>query len=417
MTPRDQQGGRHATPAVSLEKALEIVDGTVQPVTDIEAAALRAALDRVLGEDVRALANVPAQTNSAMDGYAFQGADLAPSAATRLALIGTAAAGHPFAGEVGSGQCVRILTGAPIPAGADTVVLQENVTRDGQVVQIDEPPVPGENVRAAGEDIAAGTLALAAGTVLGPAELGVLASLGLPEARVRRRPRVSFFSTGDELREVGSTLADGQIYDSNRYTLHGLLSRLDVEHVDLGVVPDDPGALAEALRGAAADADLVVTTGGVSVGDADHVKATLAELGEVLFRAVHMKPGRPAAFGRIGDTPYFGLPGNPVSVMATFHQLVRPAVLRLRGEPAQPPLTVTARCASEIRTRAGRCEFQRGVLRESSDGGREVAVTGPQGSGILSSMTEANCFIVIPAAREHVAAGSEVLVQPFVAFT
>ncbi|MEJ2255905.1 MAG: molybdopterin molybdotransferase MoeA [Woeseiaceae bacterium] len=406
----------HAGPALPLADALSRILAEVRPVSGAEMLPVRDALGRVLFADIRSSIDVPSHTNSAMDGYALDGGELAAGEEVRLAVIGTAAAGQPFEGEVARGQCVRIMTGATIPPGTDSVVMQENVTRDGDTAIIRGRQKPGQHVRQAGEDIAAGTVALHAGTRLMPAELGLLASLGIGEVSVRRSPRVAFFSTGDELRGVGETLGPGQIYDSNRYTIHGMLTRLGVATCDMGVVRDERKAVEDAFMEAARQADVVITSGGVSVGDADYVTQTLERMGSVGFWKVAMKPGRPLAFGHIEDALFFGLPGNPVSVMATFYQLVQPALQVLSGlaEPV-PPVTVTALAAAPLRKKPGRREFQRGVLVRDEDG-RLLVHSGSQGSGILSSMSNANCFIVLPEDAGHVAAGDEVTVQPFAAF-
>ena len=407
----------HAGPALKLEDALARILEDVRPVEGIETLAVRSALGRVLAGDVVSTIDVPAHTNSAMDGYAFAGGDLEADGETRLAVIGVAAAGKPFAAEVAAGQCVRILTGALMPDGTDSVVMQENVEREGDIAILATGQKVGQHVRQAGEDIGAGEVALRASTQLSPAELGILASLGVSEVSVRRRPRVAFFSTGDELRHVGEPLEKGQIYDSNRYTIHGMLTRLGVEAIDMGVVRDERDAVAQAFSDAAAVADAIITSGGVSVGDADYVTETLTRSGSVGFWRVAMKPGRPFAFGRIGDALFFGLPGNPVSVMATFYQLVRPALQSLAGLPdPAPPLTVTAVCQESLRTKPGRREFQRGLLSREPDGRLVVRRTGTQGSGVLSSMSAANCFIVLAEDAGPVAAGDEVTVQPFAAF-
>jgi molybdopterin molybdotransferase len=304
-----------------------------------------------------------------------------------------------------------------MPAGADTVVMQENVTRDGDTALVGAGQKPGQHVRQAGEDIAAGSVALRAGTLLLPAQIGILASVGIGEVSVRRRPRVAFFSTGDELRSVGEPLGEGLIYDSNRYTLYGMLTRLGMEVLDMGIVRDERDAVAEAFTRAAAAADAIVTSGGVSVGDADYVTETLEKSGTVGFWKVAIKPGRPLAFGRIGEALFFGLPGNPNSVMATFYQLVQPALQALAGMPEpSPPLTMPAVSASALRKKPGRTEFQRGVLSRGGDGRLVVHKTGHQGSGVLSSMAAANCFIVLPEDAGPVSAGDEVMVQPFAAF-
>ena len=407
----------HAGPALKVADALARILAEVRPVAGTETLAVRSALGRVLAADVVSRIDVPSHTNSAMDGYALMGTDLPADGETRLAVIGTSAAGRPYAGEVAAGQCVRIMTGAPMPAGTDTVVMQENVTRDGDTAVVGAGQRAGQHVRQAGEDIAAGSVALSAGTHLLPAQIGILASLGVGEVAVRRRPRVAFFSTGDELRSVGEPLGEGQIYDSNRYTIFGMLTRLGVELLDMGVVRDDRDEVERAFTSAAAGADAIVTSGGVSVGDADYVAEMLERAGTVGFWKVAMKPGRPLAFGRIGDALFFGLPGNPNSVMATFYQLVQPALQALAGmrDPA-PPLTVPAISASSLRKKPGRREFQRGVLSRSDDGRLIVRKTGHQGSGVLSSMAAANCFIVLPEDAGPVSEGDEVTVQPFAAF-
>jgi molybdopterin molybdotransferase len=407
----------HDAPALKLEEALARILADVKPVNGFETVTVRDALGRVLAEDVVSEIDVPAHTNSAMDGYALRGADLQADAETRLDVIGVAAAGRPFGGAVGEGQCVRILTGAPLPEGADTVVMQERVTREDDAAIVGTGQKPGQHVRQAGEDIARGAMALAAGAVLMPAALGMLASVGVGEVSVRRRVRVAFFSTGDELQRVGEPLGVGQIYDSNGYTIHGMLTRAGVEVIDMGLVRDDPSAIENALADAAARADAIVTSGGVSVGDADYVKDTLDKTGSVGFWRVAMKPGRPLAFGRIGDALFFGLPGNPVSAMVTYYQLVQPALTALAGKPDPgPPMTVTAISSEQLRKKPGRREFQRGVLTRDSDGRLVVGRAGHQGSGVLSSMNAANCFIVLPEEGGPVAEGDEVTVQPFAAF-
>ncbi|HSN72125.1 MAG TPA: gephyrin-like molybdotransferase Glp [Steroidobacteraceae bacterium] len=397
-----------------LPQARERILAGIRPVAGIETVGLRSALGRVLCRDVRSTIDVPAHTNSAMDGYALAGEHLPHDGETNYAVVGTAWAGRPFAGTVGAGECVRIMTGAPLPAGTDTVVMQEHVRVEGERVAMTAGHRPGQHVRPAGEDIRAGDVALAAGTLLHPAHLGLLASLGLPEIPVYRRPRVAFFSTGDELRSIGETLALGQIYDSNRYTLHGMLTRAGVEAFDMGVVRDRRDDTERAFQEAAACADAIVTSGGVSVGEADFVTETLAKLGSVDFWKVAMKPGKPIAFGRIGPAWFFGLPGNPVSVMATFYQLVRPALHALMGiTRPDPPILVKATCQSKLRKKPGRLEFQRGVLEIDAGGAYRVSSVGHQGAGVLQSMTQANCFIVLPSELDTVMPGTEVEVQPF----
>lgn len=374
--------------------------------------ALRDALGQVLHEDVISPLSVPPHANSAMDGYALRGEDL-KNDATSLRLIGSAFAGRPFAKSVNTGECVRIMTGAMMPEGCDTVIMQEQAEVSNDCIILHGDHHSGENVRLAGEDIQTGAVVLSAGHRIIPADLGLLASLGLAELKVRRRIRVAFFSTGDELKSLGESLNPGDIYDSNRYTLFGMLKRLNAEIIDMGVVTDSPDALRQALLQASKEADVVITSGGVSVGEADYVKQLLDELGQVNFWKIAMKPGRPLAYGKIADTPFFGLPGNPVSVMVTFYQFVQPALHKLAGANYQPPLLLQAVAAENIRKRPGRFEFQRGLLRSNSANQLEVTMTGEQGSGILHSMSRANCFILLEEDCDGVAAGQSVTVQPF----
>ena len=408
-------GDGHAIQALSVEAARQRLIAEVTPVSVSESVALRSALGRVLAEDIHSPIDVPAHTNSAMDGYALRADDIPKLGAVSLRVIGSALAGAPFNGRVNPGECLRIMTGAPLPAGADTVVMQEQVQRQGEYAQIGAGHPRGDNVRAAGEDLAKGQLAIAAGRCIQPADLGLLASLGRAEVRVTRRLRVAFFSTGDELRSVGEALTEGQIYDSNRYTLYGMLVRLGVEIIDMGVVRDDPAALRRAFIEAADAADALITSGGVSVGEADYVKETLDALGEIRFWRIAMKPGAPLAFGRVRDAAFFGLPGNPVSVMVTFYQFVEPALRRMMGQSDPHPAAASfkLRCVSRLHKRAGRTEFQRGILERDATGEWVVRATGQQGSGILRSMSTANCFVILPQDSETVEPGSLVDVQPF----
>lgn len=417
MTSKTKAGCGHDAPAMPVADALARVLDTVTPLTESETLPIREALGRVLATDVRSRIDVPGHDNSAMDGYALNSRELVAGDPLTLSIVGTSFAGNPFTGHVGAGECIRIMTGAVMPAGADTVVMQEHVRQRNDTIEIEKRPAGGDNVRAAGEDIAAGSIALTAGAVLEPAHIGLLASIGNPEVEVLRRPRVAFFSTGDELCEVGSETTPGQIYDSNRYTLFGMLERLGVEIHDLGVVRDVREDLHAAFRNAAASADVVVTTGGVSVGDADLVGDLFEELGHMEFWSVAMKPGRPTVFGTLENALFFGLPGNPVSVMATFYQLAQPGILKLSGRnPAAGQLLVSATCRSRIRTRRGRTEFLRGILSRDESGEYVVDKTGHQGSGILSSMASANCFIVVREDQDDLEAGSSVQVQPFETF-
>jgi molybdopterin molybdotransferase len=407
--------------ALSVEQARAFIRSQLTPVGTRERVALRSALGRVLASDVIAPFNVPAHDNSAMDGYALRHADLAGSGETRLRVIGTALAGKVFAGAVGAGECVRIMTGALPPAGCDTVVIQEVVELDGDRLIVPAGQRAGQNIRRAGEDLAVGKPALAAGRLIRPAELGLMASLGCAEVSVYRRLRVAFFSTGDELCSIGTPLAGGEVYDSNRYTIFGMLTRLGCEILDLGVVRDDPATLEAAFRDAAAAADVVITSGGVSVGEADFVKPLMAQLGEVLFWKIAMKPGRPMAFGRLGSRGggdghaawLFGLPGNPVAVMAAFYQFVRDALQLLMGaDPVRGVPLLPAVSSVAMKKAPGRTEFQRGILGHA-DGLWSVRPAGAQGSGVLRSMSDANCFIVLEHERGSVAVGDTVQVQLF----
>jgi molybdopterin molybdotransferase len=410
----DNCGGDHATNALSVSQAQKFILENCEAVTGTESLALRSALERVLAEDVLSPGDVPAHTNSAMDGYAYRFSDLSRNSSNKIKLIGTTLAGHPFNTKVQPGECVRVMTGSPIPEGTDTVVMQENVEVAGDMVQIKKKPAAGENVRLAGEDLKKGSVVLQTGTRIRPPSLGLLASVGRAEATVYRRPRVAFFSTGDELRSVGQALEPGQIYDSNRYTLYGMLQRIGVEILDMGVVRDDRAAIEKAFADASENADVVITSGGVSVGDADFVKETLQKLGEVGFWQIAMKPGRPLAFGRINDALFFGLPGNPVSVMVTFYQFVAPALHRLMGENdvhAVPFIRVPS--ITPLHKRPGRTEYQRAILEPDNNGGLVVRSTGSQGSGVLHSMNQANCFIVLDRDSGNVESGTWVNVQPF----
>ncbi|AGA34430.1 Molybdopterin biosynthesis protein MoeA [Thioalkalivibrio nitratireducens DSM 14787] len=396
--------------ALTVEQALERILATTERVTGSEAVALPDALDRILAEPVAARIDVPPARNAAMDGYALAAAD--GDAGSRLRIAGISAAGHPWDGALGAGECIRILTGAVVPDSADTVVMQEHVTVDGDHITLATDARRGANVRNPGEDTRAGTVILDTGRRLTPADIGLLASQGIGEVPVVRRPRVAFFTTGDELAPIGQPLKPGQIHDSNRHTLRALLSRYPVVFEDLGVIADTEEAVRSALTRAGESADLILTTGGVSVGDADFVTRLLQREGEVGFWKVAMKPGRPLAFGRFGQALFLGLPGNPVSAMATFSLFVRPALLRLCGTEPAPPWTLRARLLENLRKHSGRTDFQRGVL-ERRDGEWVVRSTGGQGSHQLRSMSLANAYIVLPRESRGAEAGEQVDVIPF----
>ena len=414
--------------ALPVAQAQAFIARLVPKVQAVESLALRSALGRVLARDIVSPIAVPSHDNSAMDGFALRSADLVADGDTLIAVAGTAFAGQPFNGTVPPGQGLRIMTGAVMPEGLDTVVPQEFTTQldDGRIRIPAGTVQAGDNRRLRGEDLALGEPALNAGRLLTPADLGLMASLGQAEVPVFRRLRVAFFSTGDELRSIGQPLEPGCVYDSNRYTLWGMLSRLGFELIDLGVVPDEPVALAAAFTQAAANADAVITSGGVSVGEADHTKQIMRELGEVLFWTIAMRPGRPMAIGRIGAPPVadgrvgggrqailFGLPGNPVAVMVTFYAFVRDALLAMSGAQVQPLPLLRAVSEAPLRKKPGRTEYQRGIVSQAEDGRWTVRITGAQGSGILRSMSEANGMVVLHHNQGNVAAGDLVDVMPF----
>ncbi|WP_306396845.1 gephyrin-like molybdotransferase Glp [Telluria beijingensis] len=404
--------------ALRVQDAQRIIRDFVQPARAVEMVALRSSLGRVLARDLVSPINVPAHDNSAMDGYALRGGDLPLEGTVTLNVVGVAYAGKPLDIEVAAGECVRIMTGGVIPAGCDSVLPQEfaESTTDDSVTLRAGAIRPGDNRRLAGEDLKAGSAALRAGRIIRPADLGLCASLGFAEIPVQRRLRVAFFSTGDELRSIGENLDEGCVYDSNRYTIYGMLQRLGCEIVDMGVVRDSPEALEEALRTACENADAIITSGGVSVGAADYTKQVMGQLGDVTFWKIGMRPGRPLAFGRVSSNGrsafLFGLPGNPVAVMVSFYFFAREALLRMMGAEAPLPL-LRARSSDAIRKKPGRTEYQRGIVARGKDGEPEVRITGSQGSGILRSMSEANCMVVLHDGQGNVAAGEMVDILPF----
>ncbi len=386
----------------------------VEPVHGTEQVGVFDALGRVLAQDLVSPISVPPHDNSAMDGYAFDGFALRPDVSLLLRIAGTALAGQAWQGSVGAGQCVKIMTGAIMPAGLDTVVPQELVTVRDQAISIPARLLrAGDNRRLKGEDLHAGQPALRQGERLLPAAVGLIASLGVASVTVRRRLRVAYFSTGDEILSLGDTPREGAVYDSNRYTVSGLLTRLGCEVIDMGVVRDEPALLDAAFTEAAQHADAIVTSGGVSVGEADYTRAMMKKLGDVAFWRIAMRPGRPMAVGRIGNAVLFGLPGNPVAVMVTFLAFVRPALLRMMGAHGVAPPLLKARSEEAIRKKPGRTEYQRGIVTRSMAGALSVRITGNQGSGVLSSMVQANGLIVLHHAQADIAAGDEVDVMMF----
>jgi molybdopterin molybdotransferase len=395
-----------------LDEALTRLLADVTPPSHREHLPLRVALGRILAEDFPAPFPLPNWRNAAMDGYALRSVDVAPDGETRLTIKGISWAGRPFDGALDKGECVRVFTGAVLPESADAVVMQEHVRESGEAILVSAPVTAGAFVREAGEDIVTGATVLSAGKRLTPVDLGLLAALGVCEIAVRQRPRVAFFSTGDELRPAGAPLEPGEIYDSNRTLLYGLLAKCGVEALDLGRVPDRLEATRVVLSEAAALADVVISTGGASVGEADLLRVALQEQGELRFWRVAIKPGKPFIHGRLGQAHFFGLPGNPVSVWITFRQLVRPALDKLAGASPSPPLRIPARCREALRKEPGRLEFKRGRLEQDATGELWVQGLSGQGAHQLKSLSDADCLIVLPADCGGVSAGEQVWVEP-----
>jgi molybdopterin molybdotransferase len=406
--------------ALSVSQVNAFLAELVQPLSadDSQDVFLFDALGRVLAQDVVSPISVPAHNNSAMDGFAFDASQLQADQPLTLRVVGTALAGKAWQGKVNAGECLKIMTGAILPDGLDTVVPQEfcQVVTAHDVTTVTIPPKilkAGDNRRLIGEDLMQGQAALTAGQHLTPAALGLVASLGLPDVRVQRRLRVAYFSTGDEVLSLGEAPREGAVYDSNRYTVFGLLTRMGCEVIDMGVVRDEPALLEAAFAKAALEADAIITSGGVSVGEADFTKAMMKKLGDVAFWKIAMRPGRPMAVGRIGKSVLFGLPGNPVAVMVTFLAFVRPALLRMMGSTAQPAPVLRAKSLEPLRKKAGRTEYQRGFVSSAADGTLQVRTTGNQGSGVLSSMVQGNGLIVLHHGQGNVAVGDEVDVMMF----
>jgi molybdopterin molybdotransferase len=409
--------------ALPIRQARTFLEALVAPLDQIDEVPLIEAGDRILARDLVSGLDVPPHDNSAMDGYAFRGVDLSAGDQTlSLEVVGTALAGRAWTGRIEAGQCVRIMTGAIMPAGLDTVVPQEMVQADdtGRTIRFPTTSLrAGDNRRFKGEDLRIGAVALRRGQRIGPARLGLAASLGIESLPVYRRPVVACLSTGDEIAALGEPLREGSVYDSNRYSLMGLLRRLGCKVVDLGLIPDDPARLRTALERAADQADVVISSGGVSVGQADHTRVLLDEVADMVFWRVAMRPGRPLAAGRVQrpdrarPTLVFGLPGNPVAVMVTFMALVRPTLLKLMGCADEPPPLLQARSLTALQKKPGRTEYQRGWVSIDPQGQLQVRVTGNQGSGVLSSMTEANGLIVLPHESGSVKPGDAVEVMMF----
>ncbi len=399
-----------------IEKTVDEVQAKVlneiQAIAGEQLIAIDEALGRVLAQDIVSQINVPAYNNSAMDGFAICGDDY-ERGLRRFTIIGKALAGQPSGLNPGQGEAVRVTTGAVMPDRCDMVIVQEiSQILEGQLI-LPDGQERGQNRRLAGEDLKLGEAALTKGRVLTPSDLGLVASLGIANILVKPRLKVAFFSTGDEVRSLGEPLGPGQIYDSNRFTLRGMLTRLGCELIDLGVIKDAPQDLEVAMRDAAERADVIISSGGVSVGEADYTKTVMAKLGEVEFWRIAMRPGRPMAFGTLLGKPYFGLPGNPVAVMVTFYFFARQPLLKLAGAIAPDLALFKVRLKTPIRKRPGRVEYQRGRLGVVGQGELEVSLTGQQGSGVLSSMSEANCFIVMAHNEGSAQAGDWVRCLPF----
>jgi molybdopterin molybdotransferase len=400
--------------SISVGQALKQIESNISPLQESETLAIRDCLGRICSESVISPINVPGHANSAMDGFAISGASLPLEGIAELIEIGTAFAGKTFDGECGQNECVRIMTGAVVPEGTDTVIMQEQVEQiDKQTIRIGSDHHTGENVRQAGEDIKQGDIVLHKGSKINPADLGILASAGITSVNVIRKPVVAFFSTGDELVSIDQPLDKGQIHDSNRYTLHGMLSQLAVNILDLGVIRDEPEAIRAGLLEASQKADLIITTGGVSVGEADYIKSVLEKIGQTEFWKIAIKPGRPLTFGSIGNSIFMGLPGNPVAVMVTFSLFVTHAIRKLAGAPSWEAPLLKVRSRQDLRKKPGRHEYLRGVVSKGDNNEWQVEKTGMQGSGILTSMSRANCFIVLPAENDGVKKGDLVDIQLF----
>lgn len=394
-----------------LDDALKQLLAALTPLQASESVAISQADGRIVAQTITSELNIPPADNSAMDGYALRAED--GRAGNELRLVGQAFAGHPYSGVVQPGECVRIMTGGQLPAGADCVCMQENVSVDGDLIRLTLAVKAGSNVRYAGEDISRGALVFEPGRRLRAADIGLLSSLGIADVRVKKRIRVALISTGDELKKPGEVLQPGQFYESNGYTLAALLTRFGAEVLEFGIVADDLQQLTQVFTQADQQADVVITSGGVSVGEADFVKTVLQSLGKIAFWKLAIKPGKPFAFGVLANSYFIGLPGNPVSALVTMHQLGLPMLSKIQGENARVPLRLSASAGCDIRKAPGRTDFQRGIYHTTDDGRLQVVTTGSQGSGVLTSMNRANCYIILEQMRGSVAAGESVIIEPF----
>ncbi|TAK63312.1 gephyrin-like molybdotransferase Glp [Methylobacter sp.] len=400
-------------PLLSIDDALDRINAAISPVNSTEKTALKNALGRVLAEPVYSPINIPHDRNAAMDGYAFASRDIADGQTFTLTLAGVSWAGRPFQGRLQPGQCVRIFTGAVVPEQADSVIMQEHVQAQGQTIHFPADTRKQQNIRKIGEDVKQGACLIAEPKKLTAVDLGLLASAGIDQVAVKRQLKIAYFSTGDELISIGRPLESGKIYDSNRTMLGGLLADPSYSVVDLGVIPDNKQLLEDSFIKASKIYDAIITTGGASVGEADYVKEILQSCGEVNFWKIAIKPGKPLAFGRIGQCYFFGLPGNPVAVVVTFQQIVAPALRQLSGAPSLKPLRFAATCTCALKKSPGRQEYQRGILSQDEHGEFFVVSAGQQGSHILSSMSQSDCYIVLPEECKGVQAGDKVTVEPF----
>jgi len=399
-----------------LADALQTMQESLSIVCDKISLPLSDALGYTLSEHIVSSANVPAFNNSAMDGYALHHDDLTDCSAENpitLTMVGKSFAGAPFTGEIQQGQCIRIMTGAVVPDALNCVVMQEQCNANDDKITFHASAKVHNNVRFAGEDLSVGQAVLQQGHKLTPRDIPLLASIGIAQVNVYRQLKVAVLSSGDELKSLGETLHTGEIYDSNRYSIMGLLSRLNVEVLDFGIIKDNYELIKEALITADQQADVVITSGGVSVGEADFIKQVLNEIGEIGFWKLAIKPGKPFAFGKLQNSVFFGLPGNPVSAIVTLYQLAVPAMAKMSGEVLKPAVRFNAICDNDLFKAPGRTDFQRGIYSVDASGQLVVTTTGNQGSGVFSSMSESNCFIVLEQARGKVAKGETVVIEPY----
>jgi len=399
---------------ISIEHALQQIAGTVVPINTCERVVLKSALGRVLSASVYASINIPPDQNSAMDGYAFSSTDILPNQPFSLSLAGTSWAGAPYSEILKPGECIRIFTGGVIPEGADSVIMQEHIRADNTLIIFPESTQPHKHIRDIGCDTREDALLLSANKKLTAIDIGLLASAGIYDVQVYRKLNIAFLSTGDELSPIGQMLQPGQIYDSNRYALNALLDDNTINITDLGVIGDDKSALEESLVAASKTHDVLISTGGASVGDADYIKEILDKCGEVSFWKIAIKPGKPLAFGKINHCYFWGLPGNPVSVITTFQKIVSPALRQLSGEQsAKKTLQIQATCRTVLNKSQGRQEYQRGILTQDKSGEFFVASAGKQDSNIMSALSAANCYMVLAVECNGVAVGEKVTVEPF----